>query len=62
MFRLVAIVKRGVGSDLDEVGMSYSTLDDAHHAASALSRRDVIASIMIIDDSIPPTFVEWAVY
>jgi len=62
MFRLVAIVKRGVASDLDEVGMSYSTLDDAHHAASALSRRDVIASIMIIDDSIPPTFVEWAVY
>jgi hypothetical protein len=62
MFRLVATVKRGVASDLDEVGMAYSTLEDARHAAFALSRRDVITSIMIIDDAMPPKFVEWAVY
>lgn len=62
MFRLVATVKRGVASDLDEVGMSYSTLEDARQAAFALSRRDVVTSVMIIDDAMPPSFIEWAVY
>jgi hypothetical protein len=62
MFRLVATVKRGIASDLDEVGVPYSTLDEARDAARALSSHELITSIMITDDAVPPSFVEWAVY
>ena len=62
MFRLIANVKRGVASDLDEVGVPYSTLEDAREAARALSDRELVASVMIIDDAVPPSFVEWAAY
>jgi hypothetical protein len=62
MFRLIANVKRGVASDLDEVGTSYDTLDHAREAARALSRRELVTSVMITTDDVPPSFVEWAVY
>ncbi len=62
MFRLIATVKRGISSDLDEVLTAYSTLDDAREAARSLSRSDVIATVMITRDDVPPTFVEWVVY
>jgi hypothetical protein len=62
MFRLNARVKRGVASDLAEVGLSYSTVEEARDAAVALSRRDVVTSVMIITDDVPPTFVEWVIY
>ena len=62
MFRLIATVKRGVSSDLDEVLTPYNTLDDARQAAQSLSRWDVVATVMITRDDVPPTFVEWAVY
>jgi hypothetical protein len=62
MFRLVATVKRGSASDLDEVGVPYSTLDDAREAARTLSSRELIGSIMITDAAVPPSFIEWAVY
>ena len=62
MFRLVATVKRGISSDLDEVGVAYATLEDAREAARALGRHELITTIMITDDTVPPAFVEWAVY
>jgi hypothetical protein len=62
MFRLIATVKRGVSSDLDEVLTRYKTLDDARQAAQSLSRCDVVATVMITRDDVPPTFVEWVVY
>jgi len=62
MFRLVANVKRGVSSDLEEVGASYDTLDHAREAARALSRRELVTTVMITTDQVPPAFVEWAVY
>ena len=40
MFRLIATVKRGVSSDLDEVLTPYNTLDEARQAAQSLSRSD----------------------
>jgi hypothetical protein len=59
MFRLIATVKRGVASDLDELGSGYATLEDARQAARALGRRELVTSVMITRDDIPPTFVEW---
>jgi DNA-binding response OmpR family regulator len=62
MFRLNARVKRGVASDLDEVGARYDTLEHAREAARLLSRHDVVTSVMITTDDVPPAFVEWVVY
>jgi hypothetical protein len=62
MYRLIATVKRGIASDLDEVGVSYRTIEDARTAARALSHRELVTSIMITNDDVPPAFVEWAIY
>jgi hypothetical protein len=62
MYRLVATVKRGIASDLDEMGVCYRTIEDARNAARALSHRELVTSVMITDDGVPPTFVEWAIY
>jgi hypothetical protein len=61
-FRLVATVKRGVASDLDELGLSYDTLDDAREAARSLRGHELVTNVMITRDDVPPTFVEWVVY
>lgn len=61
-FRLVATVKRGVASDLDELGLSYDTLDDAREAARSLSGHELVTNVMITRDDVPPKFVEWVVY
>ena len=62
MFRLNPTVRRGVSSDLPEVGFGYATLEDARRAAFSLARRDLVTSVMITRDDVPPRFVEWAVY
>jgi hypothetical protein len=62
MFRLIATVKRGVASDLDQGLGCYDTLDAAREAAASLARNEIVATVMITHDDVPPTFVEWAVY
>jgi hypothetical protein len=62
MFRLIATLKRGVGSDLDEVGVLYNTLEEARVAARALAEREIVLHVMIATEAVPPSFVEWAVY
>ena len=58
-FRLIASVKRGIGSDFDEPWESYSTLEAARLAGQSLSRRERIGHVLIARDEVPPTFVEW---
>jgi hypothetical protein len=62
MYRLIATLKRGVGSDLDEVGVLYATLEDARTAARALAEHEIVSHVLIAEEGVPPTFVEWAVY
>jgi hypothetical protein len=62
MFRLIATLKQGVATDLDELGLSYDTLEDARRAAREAARHDVVSHVMIVRESVPPEFVEWAVY
>ena len=62
MFRLIATLKRGVGSDLDEVGVLYETLEDARRAAQSLAQHDVVSHVMIAREGVPPEFVEWVIY
>jgi hypothetical protein len=62
MYRLIATLKQGVGSDLDELGVLYATLEDARRAAQSAARHDVISHIMIAREAVPPRFVEWVRY
>ena len=62
MFRLIATLKQGVGTDLDELGLPYDTLEDARQAAREAARHDVVSHVMIVREGVPPEFVEWAVY
>jgi len=62
MFRLIATLKQGVGTDLDELGRPYDTLEDARRAALEAARHDVVTHVMIVRETMPPEFVEWAVY
>jgi len=62
MFRLIATLKQGVGSDLEELGVLYGTLEDARRAAQAVGRYGVVSHVMIAREGVPPRFVEWAVY
>jgi hypothetical protein len=62
MFRLIATLKRGVSSDLDEAGRLYATLEDARAGARALAEHEIVMHVLIAQEGVPPTFVEWAVY
>ena len=62
MFRLIATLKQGVATDLDELSLSYDTLEDARRAAREAARHDVVSHVMIVTESVPPVFVEWAIY
>ena len=58
-FRLIASVKRGIGSDFDEVWESYPTIDAARIAGRSLGRQERVGHVLIARDEVPPTFVEW---
>jgi len=58
-FRLIASVKRGIGSDFDEVSKSYATVEAARIAGKSLGQNERIAHVLIARDDVPPTFVEW---
>jgi hypothetical protein len=62
MFRLIPTLKQGVGTDLEEVGIAYETLEDARRAAQSLAREDVVLHVMIVREDVLPQFVEWASY
>ncbi len=59
MFRLVANVKRGVSSNFDEVWRHYGTLDAARAAGRALSSRERVGHVLIVEDDVSMRFVEW---
>ena len=62
MFRLIPTLKQGVGTDLEEVGVLYETLEDARRAAQSLAKHDVVLHVLIAREDVPPHFVEWASY
>jgi hypothetical protein len=62
MYRLIATLKRGVGTDLDELGVLYDTLEQARTAAHALAEHEIVTHVLIAREGVPPEFVEWAVY
>jgi len=60
MFRLITTVRRGTASNLALAWVRYRTIESARAGASALLREDRVLRVMIVQDEIPQTFVEWA--
>ena len=59
MFRVVATMRRGSASGLEEAWTRYPTLEAARGGAVTLFRHDRILRVAIVRDLVPPTFVEW---
>jgi hypothetical protein len=59
MFKLITNVKRGIVPNLGEVWASYDTVEAARDAATTLGKLERVSHVAIVDDSVPPRFVEW---
>jgi hypothetical protein len=60
MFRLITTVKRGTAPNCAATWARYPTLESARAGASTLLRDQRVLRVMIVRNSIPPAFVEWA--
>jgi hypothetical protein len=60
MFKLIATMRRGTGTDLAAAWARYPTLEAARLGTTTLLRDDRILRVMIVRNEIPPAFVEWA--
>jgi hypothetical protein len=60
VFRLVTTVKRGSASNLAGAWRPYATLEDARAVAAALLKEERVQRVMIVLDTLPMAFVEWA--
>jgi len=60
VFRLVTTVKRGSASNLAGAWRPYATLEGARTAAAALLKEERVQRVMIVLDTLPMSFVEWA--
>jgi hypothetical protein len=59
MFRLIATMRRGSSSTLDDAWAHYPTIEAARIGSAVLLREDRILRVMIVRNAIPTTFVEW---
>jgi hypothetical protein len=59
MFRLIATVRRGTASDLPPTSARYPTLDAARAGVAALLRDERVQRVMVVQNDLRQTFVEW---
>lgn len=59
MFRLIVNMRRGSASGMLQAWTRYAAVDDARLAAQELLRDDRVLRVMIAQNSIPPSYVEW---
>ncbi len=59
MFRLVTTVRRGSASNYPAAWARYDTLEAARAAAAVLLREERVTAVMIVENGLERTFVEW---
>lgn len=60
MFRLIATMRRGSSSGMAAAYARYATVAAAREGTATLFRDDRILRVAIVNNTVPPTFVEWA--
>jgi hypothetical protein len=58
-FRLVATMVQGTASALRQAWQPYRNVDEARRAAQEMMRNHRVLRVAIVEDRIPPQFVEW---
>jgi hypothetical protein len=59
MFRLVTTVRRGNAANYPAAWARYDTLEAARAAATALLKEERVTAVMIVENGLERTFVEW---
>jgi hypothetical protein len=60
MFKLITTVRRGTASGLSPAWARYPTIEAARAGVAALLREERVLRVVVVQDDIVPTFVEWA--
>jgi len=58
-FRLLPIMRQGVGSSIPETWEHFATLMEARGAAKHMYQDDRVLRALIVTDTAPAHFVEW---
>jgi hypothetical protein len=58
-YRLQANMRRGTGSSLLGTWSPYVTIEEAREAAREMLRDDRVLRVTMVEDTLPPRFVEW---
>jgi hypothetical protein len=58
-YRLQANMRRGTGSSLAGTWSSYNTIEEAREAARETLKDDRVVRVAMVEDTLPPRFVEW---
>jgi len=58
-FRLLPIMRQGVGSSIPETWEHFETLMEARRAAKHMYQDDRVLRALIVTDTAPAHFVEW---
>jgi hypothetical protein len=60
MFKLIATMRRGSSSGMAAAYARYATVAAAREGTATLLRDDRVLRVAIVNNTVPPTFVEWA--
>jgi len=58
-FRLLPIMRQGIGSSIPETWEHFATLMEARRAAKHMYEDDRVLRALIVTDTAPAHFVEW---
>jgi hypothetical protein len=58
-YRLQANMRRGTGSSLAGTWPPYATIEEAREVAREMLRDDRVLRVTVVEDTLPPRFVEW---
>ena len=58
-YRLQGNMRRGTASSLAGTWSPYVTLEQAREAAREMLKDDRVLRVTIVEDALPPRFVEW---
>jgi hypothetical protein len=59
MFKLIATMRRGSSSGMAAAYARYATVAAAREGTATLLRDDRVLRVAIVNNTVPPTFVEW---
>ena len=60
MFKLIATMRRGSAAGMPAAYARYATVETARAGSELLLKDERILRVMIVNNLVPPSFVEWA--